>query len=243
MCSAASRGMISPSQRAETNSAALSQSMGTSFRLSTVPNGAQRLAGREQARADRADGNVEDGGEFGVRLAFDLAQPEQRALVGGQAAQSVRHHGGGFRPAETRTACVAAVRPNAVCIDRISGPVLPAPLSRLLPSDAEEPCPKGSAIGVEGLRPSPDLGECFLHHILRRLRIAEKVPEEGAQARSVLAVPAIEGLRIARGDLLPEFPVVQQFGVSNLYFGAEPEKVHSAHKYPKIADAPITTLT
>src|ERR1700738_742600 len=112
MCSAASRGMVSPSHSADTYSAALSQSMGTSFRLGTVPNGSQRFASREQPRPHRANRYVENRCELGIRLAFHLAQPQQRALFGGQTAQSVRHHGGGFRVATPRTAWINAIRVN-----------------------------------------------------------------------------------------------------------------------------------
>jgi hypothetical protein len=56
--------------------------------------------------------------------------------------------------------------------------------------------------------PSPEMREGFLYNVLGRLMIAELVPEKDSQARRLLPIPAIDSLRVARGDLPPEFPIV-----------------------------------
>jgi hypothetical protein len=99
-------------------------------------------------------------------------------------------------------------------VDQLVGePVPSSPFCGLPPRDAKKIAAKRPALRIKPLGPTPNMGECLLHHILGRLFIAEKMPQEAEQAWRVLSIPGIERLGIAAHDLLPEFPVVEQLAL------------------------------
>ncbi len=66
------------------------------------------------------------------------------------------------------------------------------------------------ALGVETLRTAPDLSECLLHDVLGCLLVFEKATEKSTHPRRIFSIPGIEYLGVAVGDLLPEFPIIEQ---------------------------------
>src|SRR6185437_5509795 len=164
------------------------------------PDIAQRFACGEQAGADSADWHIEDASELGVRVAFHFAQPEQCAVVGRQAVEGVGEDGVGFGGGAR----------EAIFGQWIGGALPAPPLGGLLARDAVEPGAKSAAIGIESVWAPPDMGVGFLHEIVCRGFAAGEVAQKGTQARSRFAIPRFKRVGVACGDLLPEFPVVEQ---------------------------------
>jgi hypothetical protein len=55
------------------------------------PDFSQFFPGCEQARPDGSDGNLQNRRQFGIGVAFHLAEPQERSLFRGQTAQGVAH--------------------------------------------------------------------------------------------------------------------------------------------------------
>ena len=135
-----------------------------------MPDGAQGFAGGEETGADSADWDIEDGRKLGVGVAFDLAQPEKGALLGGQLAKKVGHDRG----------CFGSARSSVLDVERVSGFVPASVFRGLFAGDAVEPRAQGAAFGVEAMGATPDVGVGILHDILGRLLVAGEVTKEGA---------------------------------------------------------------